>query len=97
MVRNTIIQVAKNTKDEHAITQLARLARRYKLYNKKEDLARIESLLRTTFPNTRLSHSDRITSEEKDKFIDVLAKLTASNTPTTSREQTLNQFFKTPW
>ena len=96
-IRNAIIQVAKDTKDKHVINRLAKLAKHYKLYNKKEDLNKLEALLRTAFPNTRIGSSNSVTSEDKDTFIDFLARLKTSNSPSATREQTLNRFLKTLW
>jgi len=97
IIRNVIIQVAKDTKDKHVINRLAVLAKHYKLYHKKKDLTRLESLLRSAFPNTRISQANGITSEEKDGFIDFLAQLKTSDSPSATREQTLNRFLKTLW
>ena len=96
-IRNAIIQVAKDTKDKHVINRLAKLAKHYKLYNKKEDLNKLTAILRTAFPNTRISSTNSVTSEDKDGFIDFLARLKTSNSPSVTREQTLNRFLKRAW
>jgi hypothetical protein len=92
-----IIQVANETKDKHVINRLAKLAKHYKLYNKKEDLNKLDALLRTAFPNTRISSTNGVTSEDKDGFIDFLARLKTSDSPSVTREQTLNRFLKRAW
>ena len=93
-IRNAIIQIAKDTKDKHVINRLAVLAKHYKLYHKKKDLTRLESLLISSFPNTRISQANGITSEDKDGFIDFLAQLKTSESSSATREQTLNRFLK---
>ena len=65
-VRNTIIQIAKVSKDKHVIGRLAQLAKHYK----KENLVKMESILKSAFPNTRITSTNSITSEDKDQFID---------------------------
>jgi hypothetical protein len=87
-----IIQVANETKDKHIINRLAKLAKHYKLYNEKKDLNKMNAILRSEYPHSRISGTNNITSEDKNKFIDFLARLDHSDSQT--REQTLNRFLK---
>ena len=91
-----IVQVAKETKDKRILNRLAKLAKLYKLHNKKADLEKILMILTTAHPNMRISSSRNISSEDKDKFIDFLTMVAASDSPvrSTSRIETLNRFLK---
>ena len=93
-VRNLIIQIAKDTKDKRILIRLAALANQYKLYHKKEDLFRLETLLKSAYPNMGVGRSYSLTSEDKDGFINFLAQLTKNESPLMTHEETLNRFLK---
>jgi hypothetical protein len=94
-VRNSIIQIAKETKDRRILNRLSRLTKHYKLYNKKEDLMKIESLIKSAYPNMRIDRTNSITSEDKDGFINFLAQLANNESPVReTHAQTLNRFLK---
>jgi hypothetical protein len=70
---------------------VAALAKQYKAYHKKEDLAKLEALLRSE----RMSQSNTMTSADKDAFIDMLIKLTANESPSSDTPtQILNRYLK---
>jgi len=90
-----IIQIAKETKDKRILNRLAFLAKKYKLHNKKEDLVRLESLLKSAYPNMGAGRSYSLTSEDKDGFINFLAQLANNESPVhETHAQTLNRFLK---
>lgn len=93
-MRNTIVQLAKQTKDKRLIYRLAALAKRYKSYNSPEDLDKLEALLRTHYPNLQMNRRGSTPSEVKDGFIDYLVRLAESNSPRISRKQTLIRYLK---
>jgi hypothetical protein len=72
---------------------VAALAKRYKIYRKKEDLEKLEALLRSQ--SSRISRSNSMTSADKDDFIDMLIKVTANNSPVReTHTQILDRFLK---
>lgn len=88
--RNTVIQIAKHSKDRKLLNRVAALAKQYKAHHKKEDLEKLESLL-----HSQNARSNSMTSADKDAFIDMLIKLTANNSPVReTHAQTLNRFLK---
>jgi len=87
--RNTVIQIAKHSKDRKLINRVAALAKQYSTYRKKEDLAKLEALL-----HSQSARSNSMTSADKDAFIDMLIKLTANNSPVHSPMNILNQYLK---
>jgi len=88
--RNTVIQIAKHSKDRKLLNRVAALAKQYKAHHKKADLEKLEALL-----HSQSSRSNSMTSADKDAFIDMLIKLTANNSPVhETHAQTLNRFLK---
>jgi len=89
--RNTVIQIAKHSKDRKLINRVAALAKQYKAYHKQADLDKLEALLRSE----RMSQSNTMTSADKDAFIDMLIKLTANESPSSDTPtQILNRYLK---
>ena len=94
-VRNLIVQIAKETKDKRILNRLATLAKQYTLYHRKEDLVKLESLLKSAYPNMQISQSYRLTSEDKNGFINFLAQIAKNESPSSmTHEETLNRFLK---
>ena len=91
--RNTVIQIAKHSKDRRLINRAAALAKQYKTNHKKENLDKLEALLRSQ--NARLSRSNSMKSADKDEFIDMLIKLTVNESPDSDTpKQILNRYLK---
>lgn len=91
--RNTIIQIAKHSKDRKLLNRVAVLAKRYKIYRKKEDLDKLEALLSSQ--NANINRSNSMTSDQKNEFIDMLIKVTANDSPIReTHTQILNRFLK---
>jgi hypothetical protein len=89
-----IVHVAKETKDKRKLNRLATLAKQYKLHNKKEDFEKLNTLLKSAHPNVAIGRSKSIPSEDKDAFIDFLAKIVDNRSPNATHMQTLNRFLK---
>jgi len=88
--RNTVIQIAKHSKDRKLLNRVAFLAKQYKAHHKKADLEKLEALL-----HSQSSRSNSMTNADKDAFIDMLIKLTANDSPVHSTPtQILNRYLK---
>ena len=71
------------------------LAKQYKTSSKKEDLDKLEALLKTIGHNAKNSRKNSNTTEDKEKFIDMLVKLTNDDSPVNSSPtQILNRYLK---
>jgi hypothetical protein len=68
---------------------VAALAKQYRTYHKKEDLAKLKALL-----HSQSARSNSMTSADKDAFIDMLIKLTANDSPVNSPIKVLNRYLK---
>ena len=72
---------------------MAALAKQYKTNHKKENLDKLEALLRSQ--NARMSRSNSMKSADKDEFIDMLIKLTVNESPDNETpKQILNRYLK---
>lgn len=71
------------------------LAKQYKTSSKKEDLDKLEALLETIGHNAKNSRPNSNTTEDKEKFIDMLVKLTHDDSPANSSPtEILNRYLK---